>query len=812
MGTLIQDLRYGLRMLAKNPGFTVVAVLTLALGIGANTAMFSVVNAVLLRPLPYQDPGRLAVLWTDNLKQNLHQERTSYPNFEDWRKHSRAFEDMAFSSAFTVNLTGSGEPERVIAGRASANLFPVMGVKAILGRAFASEEEERGERVVLLSYGLWQRHFGSSQDVLGKSLEIDGAPAAIIGVMPATFEIPARNTQLWEPLTMFPNWNTLKRQRNTPSGFVVGRLRPGFTFVQAQSDMDSVGRLLARQYPSLATSLDFFGFGVNVMPLETYFTGSQVRIALWLLFGAVVLVLLIACTNVASLLLSRGASRAGELAVRMALGARKTRLVRQLLTESMLLSLASCLLGLLFAAWGDWAFQRLGPQDIFRLHEVGIDKRVLTFSFGLSFVTAILFGLAPALRVSATDPQRALRHPGRGLPDAPGVLRIHYLLVMGEFALAVVLLTGAGLLINSFLRVQGIDPGFRPERVLTARVVQSKSKSEVEWANFYQQALERIRALPGVEAAGAIDNFFLSSFPAEAIVVEGQPPWPPGSTVEQVTDDGISPDYFRVMGVPLLRGRLFAEQDSAHSPRVAIINATMAGRFWKDRDPVGRGFKFSFQKLTDPWITVVGVVGDMRRDDLTKAPVSQVFLPLSQHPARGMDLVVRTSSDPLKLANDMRGALRSVDRTAPVFNVTTLANELHEQIAQRRFETSLLGLFGALALVLAAIGIYGLLHYAVAQRTHEIGIRMALGAQQHDVLKLVVGQALAPAVMGVGAGLLGAAGLTRFLSSLLYGIRPTDPLTFIVVCMILLGVALFACYIPARRAATVDPMVALRYE
>ena len=405
MTTLIQDLRYGLRMLAKNPGFAAVAVVTLALGIGANTAMFSVVNAALLRPLPYQNPGRLAVLWTDNLKQNLHQERTSYPNFEDWRKHSRAFQDMAFSSAFTVNLTGSGEPERVIAGRAGANLCPVMGVKPILGRAFSSEEEERDERVVLLSYGLWQRRFGSSQDVLGKSLEIDGAPAVIVGVMPATFEIPARNTQLWEPLTLYPNWNALKRQRNTPSGFVVGRLRPGFTFAQAQSDMDSVGRVLARQYPALAASLDFFGFGVNVMPLETYFTGADVRTALWLLLGAVFLVLLIACTNVASLLLSRGVSRSGELAVRMALGARKTRLIRQLLTETTLLYLASCLLGLLLAAWGDWAFQRLGPQDIFRLHEVGIDKRVLIFSFALSFVTAILFGLAPALRVSATDPQ-----------------------------------------------------------------------------------------------------------------------------------------------------------------------------------------------------------------------------------------------------------------------------------------------------------------------------------------------------------------------------------------------------------------------
>ncbi|HEV2492298.1 MAG TPA: ABC transporter permease [Terriglobia bacterium] len=812
MGTFLQDLRYGLRMLAKNPGFTAVAILTLALGIGANTAIFSIVNAVLLRPLPYKDPGRLAVLWTDNVKQNLHQERTSYPNFEDWRKHSRAFEDMAFSSAFTVNLTAGDEPERVIAGRASANLFPMMGVKPILGRTFSSEEEERGERLVLLSYGLWQRRFGSSQDVLGKSLEIDGAPAVIIGVMPATFEIPARDTQLWEPLTLFPNWNALKRQRDTPSGFVVGRLRPGFTFAQAQSDMDSVGRLLARQYPSLAANLDFFGFGVNVMPLESYFTGPEVRSALWLLFGAVVLVLLIACTNVASLLLSRGASRAGELAVRMALGARKTRLVRQLLTESTLLYLASCLLGLLLATWGDWAFQRLGPQDVFRLHEIGIDKRVLIFSLVLSFVTAILFGLAPAFRISATDPQQALRHAGRSLPDAPGVLRIHYLLVMAEFALAMVLVTGAGLLINSFLRVQGIDPGFRPERVLTARVVQSKSKSEVEWASFYQQALERIRALPGVEAAGAIDNFFLSSFPDEAIVVEGQPPWPPGSTVEQVTDDGISPDYFRVMGVPLLRGRWFTDQDSASAPRVGIINATTARRFWKDADPVGRAFKFSFQKVTDPWITVVGVVGDMRRDDLTKEPVSQVFLPLSQDPARGMDLVIRTSSDPLKLADEVRGVQRSVDRTAPVFNITTVANELHERIAQRRFETALVGLFGALALALAAIGIYGLLHYSVARRTHEIGIRMALGAQQHDVLKLVVGQGLVPAVIGVGAGVLGAAGLTRFLSSLLYGVTPTDPATFIAVSAILVGVALFGSYIPARRATKVDPMVALRYE
>jgi len=809
---LAQDLRYGLRTLAKNPGFTAVAVLTLALGIGANTAIFSILNAVVLRPLPYKDPGRLAVLWTDNMRQNLHEERTSYPNFEDWTKQNQVFEDMAFCSSFTVNLTGGDQPERIVAARVTSNLFSMVGVSPILGHTFTPQDEAHANRVIVLSYGLWQRRFGSSHEVLGKRLEIDGAPAVVIGVMPPLFQLPGSDVQFWEPHATFPGWNQTRFERGVPSGYVVGRLKPGVTFREAQRDMNIVGSRLARQYPELASSTDFFGFAVNVVPLSVQITGKQIRLALWLLFAAVVLVLLIACANVANLLLARGARRQRQLAVRAALGAGRGRLVRQLLTESVLLSFASGVLGLALATLGARTLVRLAPQDVPRLEQVGIDPAVFAFALGLSMFTGVLSGLAPAWKVSKRDLQESLKNGARGLAGGIAVRRTHGLLVISEYALAVVLLAGTGLLIRSLLRVQAVNPGFRPERVLIARVVQSSIKPEAQWPELYPQALARVKSIPGVQAAGAIDNFFFQSNPDDTIIPEGQTFAASGKGAEQVMDDGVSKDYFRAVGVPLLKGRFFSEQDGPNSPRVAIINQTLARRFWPSEDPIGKRFRFGFQKPTDPWTSVVGVVGDMRREGLTRVPVSQAFLPLTQDPARGMDFVVRAASDPLKFAASVRSAIASVDNTVPIFNVATLDGKVHEQTAAMRFETALLGVFSALAMLLSAIGIYGITRYSVAQRTHEIGVRMALGARCADVLTLVLGQALQLTLAGVGIGLLGAVVLTRFLSSLLYEVKSTDLMTYVIVSLTLSAVALTACYIPARRATKVDPMVALRYE
>jgi putative ABC transport system permease protein len=810
--TCWQDLRFGLRTLHKNPAFTIVAVLTLGIGIGATTALFSVVEAVLLKPLPYQDPNRLAILWTDNIRQNLHEERTSYPNFEDWRKQNSTFEDMAFASSFTVNLTGGEEPERLLAGRASANLFSLMGVKPVLGRTFSSEEEGRGDRVIVVSHRLWLRSFGSSQDILGKSLEVDETKMEIVGVMPDTFEFPARNVELWEPLTVFPNWNALKAKRNAPSGFVIARLKRGASFSQAQAEMNVVGTSLAQQYPDLVSSLDFFGFGVNVVPFNMYVTGRLVRVSLSLLFGAVVLVLFIACTNVSGLLLARGAARGKEFATRIALGAGKKRVLRQLLTETAVLYLTSSLLGIALAAAADRLLIRLAPSDIPRLREAGIDSGVLSFALALSFLAAFIFGLLPALRVSGTDPHLSLKGSGRQFSESVTVVRLRSLLVAGQFAVTVILLAGAGLLIRSLLQVQDVNPGFRSDHVLTARIVQSKLRSETQWTDFYEQALHNIGAIPGVESVGAIDNFFFASFPDEMIVVEGRPPLPPGIRLSQVTDDGVSPGYFQALAVPLQRGRFFTEQDRPTSRPVAIINATMSRRFWPEEDPVGKRYRFAHQAPAAPWTTVVGVVGDMHRDGVTRDPVSEIFLPLSQHPARGMDVVVRTSGDPRSFAAAMRSAIGSVDRTAPVFNITTLDQALREQVLPRRFQTLLLSLFGSLAVILSAIGLYGLMHYSVTQRTHEIGIRMALGAQPRDVSRLLLGQGGKTALLGIVIGISGALSMGRVLHNQLFGVSAADPLTFMTVTLLLCFAALTACYIPVRRARRVDPMVALHYE
>jgi len=513
------------------------------------------------------------------------------------------------------------------------------------------------------------------------------------------------------------------------------------------------------------------------------------------------------CSNVANLLLCRGATRARELAIRTAVGAGRIRLLRQLLTETVLLFLASGTLGVGLASIGMSSLIRLAPPDIPRLDQLAISREVLAFALGLSLLTGILFGIAPALNALRTSLEESLKGAGRALTGGASVRLWHNVSAVGEYALAVVLLAGAGLLIRSLLRVQAVDPGFRPKRVLLARAVSPSIQPE-----FYPQVLERIKSLPGVEAAGAIDNFFFSYNPDDSIVTEDQWEKPATAGSEQVMDDGVSEDYFRVIGVPLIKGRFFSERDGADSPRVAIVNQTLARRFWPREDPIGKRFRFGFQKATEPWITVVGVVGDMRRDGLTKNPVSEAFLPMTQVPAHGMDMVMRTASDPERLAASVRSAVHSVDRTVPVVNVSTLDQYLHQQTAPMRFETTLLTVFGMIALLLSGIGIYGITHYSVAQRTHEIGVRMALGARRADVLRLVLGHGVKLTVIGVGVGVAGALALTRFLSSLLYDVKPSDPMTFVAVAVILIAVALLACYIPARRAAKVDPMVALRYE
>lgn len=799
-------------MLLKSPVFTVVVVLTLALGIGANTAIFSLVNALIVRPLPYADSGRIAVLWTDNTRQNLHEERTSYPNFEEWKNQNPVFEDLAFCTELTVNLTGTDEPERIVSARVSTNFFSTMGVPVVLGRTFVSEEEQRGDRVVVLSHRLWQRHFGSMTEVIGKSLEIDGRNSKVIGVMPEGFEFPSTETQLWEALSLSPDWSHFKTARNRPLGIVVGRLKPKVTLSQAQVEMSLIGKRLEHEYPELAKNIDFQGFGINVVPLSLQITGRSVRAGLWLSLGAVGFVLLIACINVTSLLFARGTSRERELAIRIALGASRTRLVHQLMIESAILSFTSGALGLILAKLGIGLLKSLGPSGVLRVDQIGIDSRVLAFTTGLSIIAGMLFGLAPAVRMTQSRPTESLREGGRGLSRTLHSSRTQNLLVISEIALAVLLLTGAGLLVRSFLRIQSVDRGFQTDKVLVMRVVLPNSRSDIQQAQFYQRVLERLKSLPGVLASSTIDNFFLAYSPDITIIPEGNQAWDTGQTLDQVMDDGVSPDYFKTVGVPFLKGRSFSDLDNRNSSPVAIINQTAARRFWPGEEPVGKRFKFGYEQPSDPWLTVVGVVGDMRRNGLDKQPIPQVFLPLSQHPARGVDLMVRSAGDPLALLPRVRSAVRSIDRNVPLFEVATLEQRLEAQTSSRRLQTLLMTLFAVFALVLATIGIYGLTYYGVAQRTHEIGIRMTLGAEARDVLFMIIREALTLVLIGLGVGLLSSLWLTQAISSLLYGVEATDPITLTLVSASLIGAGLMASYIPARRATKVDPMVALRYE
>jgi predicted permease len=816
--TLVQDVRYGLRQLRRNPGFTAVAVITLALGIGADTAIFSVIEAVLLRPLPYKDPGRLALL-TD--PQDHKDGAFLYKDLEAWRVENRSFRDLAVyyrdSGYSRVTLTAGDEPESVQGAFVSANLFRSMGVAPLLGRVFTPEEEARGERVVLLSYGLWLRRFGGSEDVTGKTLQINGINSVIIGVMPESFQFPDLDQQFWAPITTNPYWNDSAVTTNIDprhTGYfyerwqAIGRLKPGVSSKQAQAEMTAVFTRTQRADPDKNR-----GTGIDVVPLRINLSGNTRR-ALTVLFGAVFFVLLIACCNVANLVLERGAGRDREMAVRTALGAERRRLIRQLLTENAVMAIFSGILGLFLASVGVRALVALGPPDIPRLNEAGLDIGVLAFTLGISLFAAVLFGLAPALKMWQNGPNESLKSGCRAASGSVDLRRTRGVLVIAELALAVILLTGAGLLVRSFLATEAVNPGFRPEHVLTMQVTWPTGTSDVIRSGLYKRVLENVRSLPGVQAAGGISDLFEMGPPMILGLrsIEGRAPEPREKWTPLIWKS-VSGECFRALGTPLLRGRYFADEDGPNSPLVAIIDQATARRYWPGEDPIGEHFKGQDPRgRNDDWLTVIGVVGNMRRSGLDRRPTPHIFEWYRQSEDAPAYLVVRTVGDRRALAASLRSAVRSVSKTAILSPVTTLDEQLSDQLSVRRFQTWLLGLFSLLALVLASVGIYGVLHYSVGRRTHEIGIRMALGAQKHDVVRLVLTGGISLTAIGVGIEIGGALALTRFLSSLLYGVKPTDPLTFIAVCLILIAVALLACYIPARRATKVDPMVALRYE
>jgi putative ABC transport system permease protein len=690
----------------------------------------------------------------------------------------------------------------------SANLFPLLGVRPALGRAFSPDEELRRTRVVVISHGLWRRRFGAAPDAIGKTLEIDGQTSQVIGVMPAEFYFPTKDTQLWEPVTAANYWELVHAERFNDAWRVVGRLKPGATFDQAQTEMNAIGHRLAQTYP--ITNDNFMGFGVNVVPLSVQFTGKNLRLALWVLLGVVVFVLLIACANVANLLLARGAAREREFAVRAALGARRGRLIRQLLTESAFLALASGLLGLGLAALGVRALVAFAPPDTPRLDEVTIDPGVLGFTACVSLLTGLLFGLAPAWKASRSNPNEALKEGGRSSSGGLRLRQTRGLLVVVECAMAVALLASAGLMIRSFVRLHSVDPGFKPEGLLLARVSlpQSPDRTPAQTSAFFRQVIDRVASLPGVQAVGAIGNLLMRGNPDGTITVEGRPPDGAGQGAGELTAENISHDLFQALAMPLLKGRFFTRQETFDS-RVVIINEILARRFFPGEDPIGKRFKFGGPQSKNNWYEIVGVVGDLRRQRMEKQAVSEFYFPDA---SSDMDLLARVSTDPLTLAGQVRREIKSVDPTAAVYGLTTGARVAEKLSGGRRFQTGLLALFAMVALVLATIGIYGVMRYAVAQRTHEIGIRLALGARSADVLRLVIGQGMRLTLIGVAIGLLASFALSRVMTQLLFGVSATDPATFAGVAVALMGAALLACYLPARRATKVDPLKSLRHE
>jgi predicted permease len=807
LDTLLQDVRFGARVLAKHKGFTAVAVLTLALGVGANTAIFSVVNAVLLRPLPYENSHELVQIW--GTQPQLDTAPMSPANFLEWREQNRVFERIAAYNGQNFNLSGVDEPERIRAMRVSADLFELLRVRPTLGRAFLPEEDQYGDhRVVILSHALWQRRFGANPEIIGKALTLNDQSYVVVGVMPPDFSFPWTTTEMWTPIAFSPEE---RGTRDTNYISVIARLRPGVTLEQARSGMEALARRQQEQYPESNT-----GVGVKVISYKEQVVGDT-RPILLLLLGAVGFVLLIACANVANLLLARAAGRRKEMALRLALGASRLRVIRQLLTESVLLALAGGGSGLLLALWGLNVLTALQPGNIPRLAELSIDRGALLFTLAVSLLTGIAFGLAPALQASKPDLNDALKEGGKGTNEASGRQRVRGLLVVSEIALSLVLLIGAGLMIKSFWRLIQVDPGFNPENTLTM-VVSLPTSSYADTGRqvaFFQQAVERVGNLPGVEAAGVTTDIPLFGGSSTGFDVGGRPPHAPGQR-PMVEFRSVSPGYFRAMGIPLLRGRAFTEQDVGDAPGVVIINETLARRHFPGEDPVGK--RLGFSGPTD-WREIVGVARDTRNYGLDEEVKPEAYMPYTQSAPgylagsiSGMILVARTASDPQSTVAAIKGEVRALDGNQPVYNIKTMEQYLAESIAQRRFNMLLLAVFAGVAVLLAAVGLYGVMSYMVSQRTHEIGLRMALGAQARDILVMAVRQGLVLIIIGIGVGLAGALALTRVMSGLLYGVGTTDPATFAAIVLLLAFVSLIACYIPARRATRIDPLIALRYD
>jgi putative ABC transport system permease protein len=810
METIVRDLRYGLRNLRKQPGFAAVAVLALAIGIGANTAIFSVINAVLIKPLPFSGPDRLANLWTSDPRRGNFGS-ASYPDFADWRGQTQSFEKLAAFRTSDFTLTGADEPVRLRGVITSHELFDLLGQPPELGRSFRVEDDRPGTRIVVLSHELWQRRFNSDSDLIGHSIDLDGHSYEVVGVMPARFQFPieAEHFDLWTAMGYYAKpadgSASMIEQRGNHFLQVIGRLHDGVTVDQAQAEMKTIASRLEEQYPDENSHR-------SVVVLSSFDQlVKDIRPSLIILLVAVGCVLLIACANVANLLMARATSRQREIAIRSALGAGRLRVIRQLLTESVLLALIGGGLGLLLALWTTDLLVSIDSTDIPRSSEIGVDVPVLVFTLAISMLTGVVFGLIPALQSSRCELSESLKEGGRGATDGGARNRVRNTLVAAEVAIAMVLMVCAALLIQSLWRLNRVDPGFEPRGVLTARIGLPETYSDSKVVSTYEQLRDRLLSMPGVRSASAVTPLPMSGFNMGlGIDVEGRPTSPG----ERLSSEAriISPDYFRSLGIRQIEGRDFNARDEAKSKPVVIINELLAEQLFPGEDVIGKRIRptISVDEGDGDWREIVGVVGAVKARRLTDQPRPELYIPHTQIPMGGLTLVVKSDSDPLTLAGSLRAEVLTLDKNVPVYDVREMEQYLGDSVSRQRFLAVLLAVFAAVAMVLTVVGLYGVLGYSVAQRTHEIGVRMALGARQTDVLRMVVGNGMKMTLVGIAAGLAGSYIVTRVIASLLYGVGASDPLTFGAIAFVMVVIALAASYLPARRATRVDPMVALR--